>query len=79
MKIKDLLETFRTQIAIKRTPKGRVITDFGVQSLSSALSDTANYEAEVTRCKNCGMINSMLLVEDSCSNCGGLDFDSNVS
>ena len=78
MNVQESLKTIQTQIALSRTPKGRVITDFGKQSLQSVIDDTANYSTDVVRCKNCGMIISVLLTAEGCPNCGGLDFDAKI-
>lgn len=78
MQIKDVIETLRTQIGLGRTPKGRVITDFGKENIKAALDDVPNYGAEATKCKNCGLVISSLLVSDGCPNCGGLDFNANI-
>ena len=79
MQIQEALETLKIELSLGRTPKGRDITEFGKESLKSVIGDTANHSAEATRCKNCGLIISSLLVSDGCPNCGGLDFDANIS
>lgn len=78
MKISEALDTLVIQLRLGRTPKGRIITDFGKENLKSCIEDTANHDYEATKCKNCGLIISALLVQEGCPNCGGLDFDSNV-
>lgn len=74
MNVSDATQTLKTQIVIGRTPKGRKLTDFAIASLTSCLNDSLNQGAEVTQCKNCGMVVSVLLIADGCPNCGGLDF-----
>ena len=74
MKIKEALDVMTTEIRLSRTPKGRVIDDFGKENLQAAIDDVPNHEYEANKCKNCGMIGSALLVSDGCTNCGGLDF-----
>lgn len=78
MRISDALETLKTELALGKTPKGRILTDFAKENLKAAIGDIKNHQTEATRCKNCGLVQSELLIADGCPNCGGLDFDANV-
>lgn len=76
MKIHEQLDTLKTQVILGRTPKGRHINEFTKQNLFSCLKDKENYNINCVSCKNCGLIISILLISDSCPNCGNIDFNS---
>ena len=79
MQIQEVLDTLKTELSLGRTPKGHDITEFGKENLKSAIEDVDNHGIDATRCKNCGLVISSLLISDGCPNCGGLDFDANVA
>jgi hypothetical protein len=62
----------------RRTPLGRPITEYALDSIDAALEDKDNQNQDATVCKNCGMIGSSLLVPEGCNNCGGKDLSTNI-
>jgi hypothetical protein len=76
MKIADVIETMKTQVAFERTPTGRPITEKAVAATQAAISDEKNWHNDALKCKNCGIISSSLLVPEGCVNCGSKDLES---
>ncbi len=75
MLIQDGLHILKTQLMLKRTPKGRPITNYALQCLESVMGDEKNYQSNLVKCKNCGFVISSLLVEEGCPNCNYLELD----
>jgi hypothetical protein len=73
MNISEISTLMYTQGILGRTPKGRLITEYGVNALMAALSDEKNHGVDAVLCKNCGIIMSSLLIPEGCPNCGGND------
>ena len=78
MNISEARDVLNTQVVIGKTPKGRPLTDYAKQCITTSMEDDGNAQADVSECLNCGMIVSVLLTDDGCPNCGGLDFNSNI-
>ena len=78
MKIKDSIYILNIQKLLKRTPNGRDINDNALSGIEATINDKKNYEINVTKCKNCGIIISSLLVPNGCINCGCKDLDINI-
>lgn len=78
MNITEAKNILNTQLVLGKTPKGRSITDYAKEVITSCMNDAGNQNANVSACKNCGIVVSVLLVADGCPNCGGLDFNSDV-
>jgi rubrerythrin len=73
MNIEESKKILETQLALKRTSKGRPLNDYALESLKSSLEDVKNYKSDASQCLNCGLVQSILLMHESCPNCGGLD------
>lgn len=78
MKISEALSIIKTEKAFGKTPIGRPITEYGMEVIDAALEDTKNYDAEVTKCLNCGFLGSSLLFPRGCPNCNSKDISSEV-
>lgn len=78
MKISDIIDTLRAEVILKKTPSGRSITDYAVDTLIASLEDKKNHGAEVVECKNCKLIISGLLTPEGCPNCGSKDLTSKI-
>jgi len=78
MNILDSIPTMRAEVAFRKTPTGRAITDDAIAFLEAALSDEKNYESEAIKCLNCNLIQSSLLVPEGCVNCGGKDLTTDI-
>jgi len=79
MKIKDAIQIMKIEAIIGRTPTGRSMTDYAVDSIEAALSDEKNYEMECLKCINCGIIQSGLLCAEGCPNCGSKDLTTDIN
>lgn len=79
MKIREGLQTLKTERVLERTPKGRFITDYALQTLDAAMEDVKNYENELAKCLGCGFVNSILLFEDGCPNCNVIDIKADLN
>lgn len=73
MKVSEVTLDLVAQKNFRRTPKGRSISDKATEYISAALEDTKNYGVEATKCLNCGIILSSILVSKGCPNCGNTD------
>ena len=73
MKVSDAMDILKAEQNFERTSSGRSITENGVESIRAALNDTNNMNAEVMKCINCAYINSSLLFQKGCPNCGSKD------
>jgi len=78
MNIEQAKKILKTQIELERTPKGRPLTKEAILNLDASLSDEKNYGNEVVQCKGCGMVASILLVEEGCPNCGCVDLKTDI-
>ena len=78
MIIEEALDTLKTEQALKRTPSGRPITDYGAETIAAAISDEKNWGAQVKKCLNCCIIVSSLLVPRGCPNCGSKDMREDI-
>jgi len=70
MNISDSLKIMLAEQVFKRTPNGRPITDFAIETIKASMEDKKNYDQNIMECANCGLIVSSLLVESGCPNCG---------
>jgi hypothetical protein len=78
MKIQEGLQTLKREQFLKRSPKGRMLSDYAIQTLESVISDEKNYQNELARCLGCGFVNSILLFEDGCPNCHVIDIKADI-
>jgi len=78
MNIDQARKIIKTQIELGRTPEGRPLTKEAILNLDAALSDEKNLGNDVVQCIGCGMVASILLVEDGCPNCGCVDLKTNI-
>ena len=79
MKNSDVINTFKAQMDLGRTPSGRTITEYGKNALEATLSDEKNMVMDAIKCKNCCIIVSGLLCPEGCPNCGGHDLESDIT
>jgi len=79
MNISEVLTTLKAEIAFKRTPMGRPITDYAVEALSAALEDQKNFDIDIVKCLNCSLIQSSLLVPEGCPSCGSKDLSTEIT
>jgi hypothetical protein len=79
MNIEEIIPTLKAQRVLRKTPCGRPITEKAVATIDAALSDEKNHDAPATRCLNCCIILSSLLVPEGCVNCGGKDLTTNIT
>ena len=79
MKISDVLRTLKAEMAFRRTPSGRPLTEFAIEALGSALEDVKNQDQEAIKCLNCGLVVSSLLVPEGCCSCGSKDLTTELT
>ena len=79
MRISEVIATLRAERLLMRTPRGRSLTDYAINNLDAALSDTKNHEQNAIQCKNCGLITSSLLVPEGCNGCGSKDLTTDIN
>ena len=70
MNISEVIDIIKAEIVFKRTPSGRSINEFAIESLVAAVEDKNNYDVEAIKCQLCCIIQSSLLVPSGCPNCG---------
>jgi hypothetical protein len=75
MKISEVIKILMAEKIFRRTPKGRILTDFAVENIIAALEDEKNYDQQAIQCLNCGLITSILLVPEGCHQCGSRDLN----
>ena len=73
MKIQEGIEILKAEKVLKRTPDGRPLTEYALSVIDATLADTKNYDNDLSRCLGCGMVASILLSSQGCSDCGVLD------
>ncbi len=78
MKISEAIPILNREQTLERTPKGRSISEYAIETLSSTISDQKNYHMDVIGCLGCGFVISSLLVSDGCPNCGAIDLTENI-
>jgi len=78
MNINEAITTLKAEVAFRKTPCGRPITEDAIAFLEAAISDDKNYESPAIKCLNCCIIQSGLLVPDGCANCGGKDLTTDI-
>lgn len=78
MIIEEALDILKAEQALKRTPSGRPITEYGAETITAALSDEKNLGVQVKKCLNCCIIVSSLLVPRGCPNCGSKDMTEDI-
>ena len=78
MNISEVIDIIKAEIVFKRTPSGRSINEYGIESLNAALADQSNYDIEAVKCTNCCIIQSSLLIPEGCPNCGGKDMTTQI-
>lgn len=79
MKISEAKHILAKEEALGRTPKGRPISEYGMNSLVATREDDKNHEMDVIECLGCGFVISSLLVMEGCPNCGALDMTENIT
>ena len=77
MKISDVLHILMAEKVFRRTPLGRPLTEYAIETIEAALEDKMNQDQDAIVCKNCGLIQSSLLVPEGCS-CGSKDLTTNI-
>ena len=73
MKIRDALPMMGVELKLKKTTKGRDISELGLNAIQATIDDQKNYDSDAIQCMNCGMVCSSLIIQAGCPNCGGLD------
>ena len=66
------------ELILGRTPIGRPLTDYAVETIEAVLSDEKNYDSKAIQCQNCCIISSSLLVPEGCMNCGSKDLTTDI-
>ena len=61
MKISDGINILNAEKILGRTPKGRPLNQFAIESLDATLQDIKNQDNELSQCLGCGFIISILL------------------
>jgi hypothetical protein len=70
MKIQEGLDILKKEVALARTPYGRPLEDYAVESIKSVIGDVKNHNNDLVKCLGCGLIISSLLTSNRCVNCG---------
>jgi len=78
MNVEQAKKILKTQLELERTPKGRPLTNKAILILDASLSDEKNFGNDVIQCIGCGMVSSILLVEEGCPNCGCVDLKTDI-
>jgi len=78
MNIDQARKIIKTQIELERTPEDRPLSKEAILNLDAALSDEKNLGNDVVQCIGCGMVASILLVENGCTNCGCVDLKTDI-
>lgn len=78
MDLNNAKKIIKTQIELGMSSYGRMLSKEAISYLDSCLSDEKNLSNYSVECMNCGMVQSILLIENGCSNCGCLDIDAEV-
>ena len=79
MRIVDVITTIKAERLFRRTPSGRPITEKALNYLDAAMEDKKNSFSEAIMCANCCIIQSSLLVESGCPNCGSKDLTTEIT
>jgi len=79
MNIEDSKKIMKTEIELSLSPTGRPLSEEAIANLDSCLADFNNIESEAVQCINCGMVQSILLIDEGCENCGCLDIEADIS
>lgn len=79
MKISEVLQTLMAEKVFRRTPLGRPLTNYAIETIEATLEDKANQDQEAICCLNCGFVISSLLVPEGCVACGSKDLSTNVT
>ena len=78
MDLNSAKKIIKTQIELGLSSEGRRLNEEAILSLDSCLSDEKNMGNYSVECIGCGMVQSILLIEDGCVNCGCLDINAEV-
>jgi len=78
MKISEGLDILNKEIKLARTPYGRPLGEFAIESINTVISDTKNHGSNLVKCLGCGLITSSLLTSEGCPNCNVEEFDLNI-
>lgn len=78
MKISEAIQILNRERSLKRTPKGRSMSEYATECIEASLQDSKNYESNIVECLGCGFIFSSLLSDSGCPNCGVIDLTENV-
>ena len=79
MKVSEVMNTLKAERVLRRTPSGRPLTDYALETIDAILSDEKNSNSEAVKCANCCIILSSLLVPEGCPQCGSKDMTTNVT
>ena len=79
MTVRDSINKIKAQILFGRSPEGYCLTKKAIEILEVTLQDEKNLDVEILRCKNCGLIMSVLYSSEGCPNCNGVDLQSDIS
>jgi len=79
MQISEILNTLRAEMAFRRTPFGRSLTDRALETIGATMEDKKNYGSEAICCMNCRFVGSSLLAESGCPNCNGKDLSTDIN
>ena len=79
MKVSEVINTLKSERVLGRTPTGRPLTDYALETIDATLADKKNSESELIKCQNCCIIVSSLLVPEGCVNCGAKDLTTNIT
>jgi len=70
MKIQEGLDILKKEVALSRTPFGRPIGEYAIESIQAVIGDTKNQDNDLVKCLGCGLVMSILLTSEGCPNCG---------
>lgn len=79
MKISEVLQTLIAEKIFRRTPSGRPLTEYALETIEAALEDKENQSQNAIRCLNCNFIASSLLVPEGCNSCGSKDLTTDIT
>jgi hypothetical protein len=78
MKILEGLDILKKEAALARTPSGRPLENFAVESIQAVIGDTKNHNNDLVKCLGCGLIISILLTSEGCPNCNVEEFSTEI-
>lgn len=69
MKISEGLDVLKKEVILARTPFGRPLDNYAVESIQAVIGDEKNHGNELVKCLGCGLVISILLTSEGCPNC----------